>query len=118
MTVMILGLPQQYVGLGAVLGNCKTKHHEEGQASAIYNVEEDPTDPAPPWLSPLLSPSNPYTIIQLELDELELELDELEGPLLLLDETLVFALDVANEEDEGYALRRVRLLFIAPTEAP
>ena len=23
-----------------------------------YNVEEDPTDPAPPWLSPLLSPSN------------------------------------------------------------
>jgi hypothetical protein len=23
-----------------------------------YNVEEDPTDLAPPWLSPLLSPSS------------------------------------------------------------
>jgi len=50
----------------------------------IYNVEEDPTDPAPPWLSPLLSPSNLDTTRQLELElELELELDELEGPLLL-----------------------------------
>ena len=49
----------------------------------IYNVEEDPIDLAPPWLSPLLSPSNLDTTRQLELDELELELDELEGPLLL-----------------------------------
>ena len=26
---MILGLPQQYARLGAILGNCKTKHHAE-----------------------------------------------------------------------------------------
>jgi len=44
----------------------------------IYNVEQDPTDPAPPWISPLLSPSILDTTRQLEL-----ELDELEGPLLL-----------------------------------
>jgi len=44
----------------------------------IYNVEEDPTDLAPPWLCHLLSPSNLDTTRQLEL-----ELDELEGPLLL-----------------------------------
>jgi len=48
-----------------------------------YNVEEDPTDPAPPWLSPLLSTSNLDTTRQLELELDELELDELEGPLLL-----------------------------------
>jgi len=46
----------------------------------IYNVEEDPTHQAPPWLSPLFSPSNVDTTRQLEQ---ELELDELEGPLLL-----------------------------------
>ena len=34
----------------------------------IYNIEKDPTDSAPPWLSPLLSPSS-----SLQLDELELE---------------------------------------------
>ena len=44
----------------------------------IYNVEEDLIDPAPPWLSPLLSPSSS---LELELEELELE--DLEGPLLL-----------------------------------
>jgi len=44
----------------------------------IYNVEEDLTDLAPPWLSPLLSPSNLDTTTQLEL-----ELGELEEPLLL-----------------------------------
>jgi len=51
----------------------------------IYNVEEDPTDLAPSWLSRLLSPSNLDTTrqLKLELEELELELDELEGPLLL-----------------------------------
>jgi len=51
----------------------------------IYNVEEDLIDPAPPWLSPLLSPSNLDTTrqLELELDELEFELDKLEGPLLL-----------------------------------
>jgi hypothetical protein len=63
-----------------------------------YNVKEDPTDPAPPQLSPLLSLS---LISSLQLDELELELeDHLEGSLLLLGrrgETLAFALDVANE---------------------
>ena len=49
----------------------------------IYNVEEDPIDLAPPWLSPILSPSNLDTTRQLELELDELELDELEGPLLL-----------------------------------
>ena len=34
---------------------------------------------------------------ELELDELELELKDVEGPLLY--ETLVFALDIANEGD-------------------
>ena len=62
-----------------------------------YNVEEDPTDPAPPPLSSSLSP---YFLdiqldeLELELDELELELDELEGSSLLgcLIETLVLIL--------------------------
>ena len=40
----------------------------------IYNVEKDPIDLTPPWLSP----SNLDTTRQLEL-----ELDDLEGPLLL-----------------------------------
>jgi hypothetical protein len=66
-----------------------------------YNVEEDSTNPAPPWLSPLLSLFSSLQLDELELeleDELEeLELDDhLEGPLLLLlgwrDETLAFAL--------------------------
>jgi hypothetical protein len=37
----------------------------------IYNFEEDLIDLAPPWLSPLLSPSNLDTTRQLELDELD-----------------------------------------------
>jgi hypothetical protein len=72
-----------------------------------YNIEEDPTDPAPHWLSPLLSLFSSLQLDKLELeleDELEeLELDDhLEGPLLLLGwrgETLPFALEVANEKE-------------------
>ena len=49
-----------------------------------YNVEEDPTDQAPPPLSSSLSL---FSRLQLELEldelELELELDELEGSSLL-----------------------------------
>jgi hypothetical protein len=58
-----------------------------------YNIDEDPTDPAPPQLSPLLS-----LISSLQLDELEkLELDDhLEG------ETLAFALDIANEDGDAF----------------
>ena len=44
----------------------------------MYNVEEDPTNLAPPRLSPLLSPSS-----SLQLHKLELELEDLEGPLHL-----------------------------------
>ena len=58
-----------------------------------YNVEEDPTDPAPP---PLLSSSlSLFSRLQLELEleELELELDELE---LELDKV-----EVELEELEG-----------------
>jgi chaperonin cofactor prefoldin len=58
-----------------------------------YNVEEDPTDPAPPPLSSSLSL---FSRLQLELEELELELDELE---LDLDE-----LEVELEELEGSSL--------------
>jgi len=59
-----------------------------------YNVEEDPIDPAPHWLSPLLSPSYLDTTrqVELKLEELELveleveleelEVEDLEGPLL------------------------------------
>ena len=47
-----------------------------------YNVEEDPTDPAPPPLSSSLSQFARLQL-ELELDELELELDELEGSSLL-----------------------------------
>jgi hypothetical protein len=72
-----------------------------------YNVEEDPIDLAPPWLSPLLSLFSSLQLDELELeleDELEeLELDDhLEGPLLLLGwrgETLAFDLEVANEKE-------------------
>jgi hypothetical protein len=54
-----------------------------------YNVKEDPTDSAPPQLSPLLSLFSSLQLDELELeleDELEeLELDDhLEGSLLLL----------------------------------
>ena len=55
-----------------------------------YNVEEDPTDPAPPPLSSSLSlfsrlqlELEELELCELELDELELELDELEGSSLL-----------------------------------
>ena len=58
-----------------------------------YNVEEDPTDPAPPPLSSSLSL---FSRFQLELEELELELDELE---LDLDE-----LELELEELEGSSL--------------
>ena len=46
-----------------------------------YNVEEDPTDTAPPLSSSL----SLFSRLQLELTrtELELELDELEGSTLL-----------------------------------
>jgi hypothetical protein len=77
-----------------------------------YNVEEDPTDSAPPQLSLLSSPLSLFS--SLRLDELELELeveleeleldDHLERSLLLLGwrgETLAFALDVANEDGDG-----------------
>jgi hypothetical protein len=60
-----------------------------------YNFEEDSIDPAPPQLSPLLSP---WSLEELELD------DHLEGSLLLLGwrgETLAFALDVANEDGDA-----------------
>jgi hypothetical protein len=80
------------------------------QTLKLYNVEGDPTTPAPPQLSPLLS-----LISSLQLDELELELEDeledleleghLEGPLLLLGwrvETLAFALDVANEDGDAF----------------
>jgi len=57
-----------------------------------YNVDEDPTDPAPPPLSSSLSLFSRLQLelleleldeLELELDELELELDELEGSSLL-----------------------------------
>ena len=54
-----------------------------------YNVEEDPTYPAPPPLSSSLSLFSRLQLeleleeLELELDELEVELDELEGSSLL-----------------------------------
>ena len=57
-----------------------------------YNVQEDPTDPAPP--PPLSSSLSLFSRLQLE--ELELELEELE---LELDE-----LEVELEELEGSSL--------------
>jgi hypothetical protein len=76
-----------------------------------YNIKEDLTNLAPPYLSL----SSPLSLISsLQLDELELELedeleelkldDHLEGSLLLLGwrrETLAFVLDVANEDGDG-----------------
>jgi len=63
----------------------------------IYNAEEDPTDRAPPWLYPLLSP--------FYLDTTRTRTRRTRRSrgtsTSLLDETLVFALDVANEGDEG-----------------
>ena len=61
-----------------------------------YNVEEDPTDPAPP--PPLSSSLTLFSrlLLELELEELELELGELE---LELDE-----LEVELEELEGSSL--------------
>ena len=47
-----------------------------------YNVEEDPTNPAPPPLSSSLSLFSRLQL-ELELEELELELNELEGSSLL-----------------------------------